>query len=341
MSRWRRAAALLGVVAQSVVVHALGAQTIFLSAGVLAQNDSMSPAPSFSVTAINTLPGVSYRTVLELSTESSFSRPFFTDTAAGVGLSAQLDSLLAQKQRIYLRARLVDQFGSVVATTTANYPVQAWLKLEVPAQMNLVRVMTRTPTFKWSSPAITLLWQYYVTVTKTGTSEFKRMGPTNADSLVFDSLEANSSYHWEVTANARGSTSAATITVASAGSFYIPGATPFTLFYQNFPNPFGRGQRLAETCFWFDLDHDATVQLTIYDLRLHQVRKIIPGALGNGQLSAGAYGREVIDATGCDQRVAWDGRDDRGNFVPPGVYVARLVVDGKSMVIKMLYTGPP
>ena len=131
-------------------------------------------------------------------------------------------------------------------------------------------------------------------------------------------------------------------TVSSAGTFYIPGPQPTcTLYYQNFPNPFGRGQRAQETCFWFDLEHDATVQLTIYDLRLHQVRRIIPGAIGGGQLSAGAYGREVVDAFGCDRRLSWDGRDDRGSVVRQGVYVARFVADGKSSLIKLLYMGPP
>src|SRR5262249_12518750 len=141
--------------------------------------------------------------------------------------------------------------------------------------------------------------------------------------------------------NSRGSKE---VTVKSVGTFVIESATQptLTLFYQNFPDPFGRGQRSPMTCFWFDLDRPSTVQLAIYDLRLHQVRSIVPGPIGSGTLPAGAYGGQNVDATsGCDPRLAWDGRDERGHFVPRGVYIARFVANGKSTVIKMVYSGAP
>jgi hypothetical protein len=340
MSRWRRAAALLGVVAQSLLVHSVGAQTIQLTISN-PKFDSMPPAPVFLLEGKNTQPNVRYSTTLELSTDSTFSQAgTFRVLSGGVTATLQLDSLLVQKQAIFLRARLTDDSGRVVAQSIQRHPVQAWLTLEVPSQKSLVNPLTtRTPTFAWSSPAITLLWQYQLTVINRMTGERQSMPPTNRTFLVSDSLEANTSYSWEVTAHA--GSGATEVTVKSAGTFVIGTQPAFTLLYQNFPNPFGRNQRSPETCFWFDLDRAANVQLTIYDLRLHQVRRIIPGPMGGGQLSTGLYGRDNIDANGCDPNLSWDGRDDRGNFVPQGVYIARFMADGKSSVIKMLYMGPP
>ncbi|MFT5086026.1 MAG: hypothetical protein ACI906_000521 [Candidatus Latescibacterota bacterium] len=61
---------------------------------------------------------------------------------------------------------------------------------------------------------------------------------------------------------------------------------------------------------------DLEVEIDIFDLSGHQVRKIIAGAR-----TAGAY------------REAWDGRGNGGTMVPPGTYICRLAVkaDAKSI----------
>ena len=56
---------------------------------------------------------------------------------------------------------------------------------------------------------------------------------------------------------------------------------------------------------------DSPVEVLIHDLRGRLVRRLVE----QRGLSTGAYG------------MAWDGRDDEGMTVPPGVYVARLRVD--------------
>jgi hypothetical protein len=346
MSRRRRAAALLGVVARFLFASPLAAQSISLSISGL-KADSMPPAPNMLVAALDPRPGVTYSITLELSTESAFSRPFFNAAAAGLNATFQLDSLLLEHTQIFMRARLVDNTGFVAAEARQVHVVQGWLRLDSPPQQSLVILNTRTPVFAWSSPGITFppgLWQYDLTVTNRNTGEEIHMPTTNDTAVVSDSLEANASYTWRVTARGQTSRGSTEVTVQSVGTFAIASATQptATLIYQSFPNPFGRGQRSGMACFWFDLDRPSTVQLTIFDLRLHEVRKIIPGAIGNGSLPVGAYGRQNVDATsGCDPRLAWDGRDDRGNFVPPGVYVARFVANGKSSIIKLVYTGPP
>ena len=346
MSRWRRAAALLGVVAQSALVPSLAAQSISLSISGI-KSDSMPPAPNMLLAALDTRSDISYSITLELSTESAFTRPFYIATTDGLNATFHIDSLLVERTLIFLRARLIDQFGVVVAETRQNHPVQGWLKLDAPAQQSLVILDTRRPLFAWSSPGITFppgLWQYDLSVINTATGGEQVIQFLNDTSVVFDSLEANTSYSWKVTARGQNSRGSTEVTVKSSGTFVITSATQptATLLYQSFPNPFGRGQRSALACFWFDLERASTVQLTIFDLRLHQVRKLIPGPIGSGSLAAGAYGRQNVDATsGCDPRLAWDGRDERGNFVPPGVYIARFVANGKTTVIKMVYTGPP
>ncbi len=130
------------------------------------------------------------------------------------------------------------------------------------------------------------------------------------------------------------------ITVTSPSTFTIASAEQptVTLFYQNFPNPFP-SERSPDTCFWFDLGRRSQVRLTIYDIRLREVKNIVPGAL-SANLPAGAYGRQG-DATqsGCDTRLLWDGTDDRGRTVPRGVYLARFEADGFSDTKKVLFLG--
>lgn len=348
MSRWRRAAALLGVVAQIGVGSSLGAQSISLSISGPIKADSMSPAPNFLLAAFDTRPDQSYTMTLEVSTEAAFARPFFNASTDALSATFHLDSLLVEHTQVFLRARLIDPSGTVVAETRQTHPVQGWLKLDTPAQQPLVVLNTRRPLFAWSSPGITFppgLWQYDFAVVNTATGQdAMTVLAINDTSAIADSLEANTSYSWRVTARGQNSRGSTFVTIKSAGTFVIASSSQptATLFYQNFPDPFGRGQLQPMTCFWFDLERASTVQLTIYDLRLHQVRKIIPGPIGSGSLAAGAYGRENVDAnSGCDPRLSWDGRDERGRFVPPGVYVARFVANGKSSIVKMVYNGPP
>jgi hypothetical protein len=351
MIRWRRAAAWLGVVAQLVGIHSLGAQsttsiTIAIS-GI--RGDSIPPAPNIDVTALNPQPGLTYAITLELSTEPAFARPFFVQAAPGLTARFHLDSLLTEFTPIYFRARLIPLGGITAVTEKVEaHPVLAWLRLVSPPQQPLYIDTTRRPKFVWSSPPITLLWQYDLTIvsTATGVAQFL-FTPLTDTSFTPDSLhalEANTSYSWRVTAHALNSTGSTEVTVSSAGTFAIQSPTQptVTLFYQNFPNPFGRGERQDQTCFWFDLDRAATVRLTIFDIRLRRVRQIVPGPIGNGVMNAGSFGRSAIDAkSGCDPALTWDGKDDRGQFVPPGIYIAQFVANGKSTTVKMMYKGPP
>lgn len=84
---------------------------------------------------------------------------------------------------------------------------------------------------------------------------------------------------------------------------------------QNYPNPFS-----SSTSILYDLDKQADVKVTIYDVLGREVRTLVAGAQ-----APGSY------------RVIWDGRNSSGRTVAPGVYLYRLQVKGKSEVKKMLF----
>jgi hypothetical protein len=343
----RRAAAWLVGAALSLVTAACGAaaQSIQVSlSGMTA--DSTSPAPIMSVSAFETHPEAGpYSVSLDLSLEPQFRAPFYSRNTVGVNATFTIDSLLPARNVVYFRVRLLDRFGNVVAEAQDRHPVRSWLRL-VP----LVSPDTRFPRFFWSSPPITVppgLWVYDISVINSATGKVDyTMANVQDTTFVFPMpLESSTSYHWQVHARAQNDAADDEVTVASNGSFVI---TPLdqptvTLFYQNFPNPFGRGTRQESTCFWFDLAHLSTVTITIYDITLRTVRHIVPGATSSGiDLPVGVYGRLNLSDQpgGCDDRFAWDGRDDGGRFVPAGVYLAVFKGDGVRKSVKMLYRGP-
>jgi hypothetical protein len=348
MRVWRRGRALWLLLVMFAGAGVLRAQSLSLFvSGVVA--DSTSPAPSMTLTAVglDRFAGP-FTFTLELSLEPAFRTPFYVNATENPNAAFRLDSLLTEHERVYFRARAIDVNGLIVAQDVASHPVRSWLRLIDPARAVGTPLTTRTPRFVWSSPAITVppgLWTYDLSVinSATGRVEFQAPGLQDTSYVFPDSLQSSTSYRWQVRARTQNGPQSQQVTVTSAGTFVITSSDQptFTLFYQNFPNPFGRGARAATTCFWFDLAHASAVSLTIYDVRLRKVRSIVPGPAGSGRLPVGAYGRQnVSEQTGCDDRFAWDGRDDTGRFVPVGVYYAVFVGDGVRQTVKILYKGP-
>ena len=80
------------------------------------------------------------------------------------------------------------------------------------------------------------------------------------------------------------------------------------------PNPFRSGIDLE-----FDLERDANVSVVILDLQGRKVRDLV-----SGKFPAGTH------------RATWEGRDDQGLSLGPGVYFARLITgDGRVQVQKL------
>jgi hypothetical protein len=345
----RRAAAFLMAVAVLGVSERMGAQSITLAISAL-NADSTSPAPVITLSGFPTRPEFGpYTLSLSLATEPLFVNPFFTKNATGDVATFNVDSLLPERTVVFFRARLIDAFGTTVAQATARHPVRSWLRLVSPIRGPTTVVGTQTPQFVWSSPAITVppgLWEYDLSVInkRTGIADFFQPR-LNDTSFTFSApLEANTSYTWQVRARAANSIGAGEVRVSSPGTFIVaaPGAPVVTLFYLSFPNPFGRGTPSPRTCFWFDLARPSKVKITIYDIRQREVRRILPTGSDDATLAIGAYGRENIDTqSGCgDNRLSWDGHDDSGRIVPPGVYLAVFDGDGVRSSVKIVFKGP-
>ena len=76
------------------------------------------------------------------------------------------------------------------------------------------------------------------------------------------------------------------------------------------------------------------------DLHGNHVAKVTPGRGLGPVFPPGLYGREVVGGdSGCDSRLTWDGRDDAGRTVPPGVYLIRFVGDGITSTKRVLFKG--
>jgi hypothetical protein len=341
--RWGRRTAALAIVAGMVGLRGAGAQSVTVSVPVV--NDSISPAPPILVQGTPGPPSLGpYSLSLEVALEPQFRAPFIIRASSAMTLSVQADSLFPELGRVYFRGRLVNTLGQVVREDVRSFPVRTWLRLVSPTRRSNDVLFTRQPQFIWSSPGITLPpgpWQYVLSIINTKSGDLAQATTVNDTSFVLTSpLEACTSYSWRVTARAVNGGSRDQVTIASPGTFVIQTAEcpTATIFYQNFPNPFGHGGTSDITCFWFDLARDADVKLTIYDIRLRVVRSIIPGA-GSGRFGAGAHGRQGSGGGACDSRFSWDGRDGSGRSVPAGVYIAAFEADGVRTTKKILFLG--
>jgi hypothetical protein len=341
-------AVLLTCVAWVFPAHA-HAQSITLTFAPRDPTDSISPAPVINVSADQLPSGAQPITLtLEASLEPQFRAPFLVRSSTSLTAQFNVDSLLPQRTRVYFRARAIDNSGVIVAEqiTRDGLPVRSWLRLVTPIRSTDV-LFSETPRFIWSSPSITLPpgpWTYTLRIINRAQSSTQEFSFSDTSVVPRVPLNACTSYRWEVLARAVNGGPNDQVVAASPGTFVIqtPDCPLATILYQNFPNPFGRGEKSSNTCFWFDLAKTSTVKLTLYDLRLRKVRQLVPGTLG-ARLDPGAYGRQSISDTGssgCDPRLSWDGKDADGHPVPPGVYIAVFEADGVRSTEKILYKGP-
>jgi len=340
--KWGRRTAALAVFAGVAALRAADAQSVSISLPVV--NDSISPAPPILVQGTAGPPEFGpYSISLEVALDPLFRAPILARATPALTMSVQLDSLLPARTIVYFRGRIINRLGQV-QEDVHSFPVRTWLRLVSPTRRSNDVLFTRQPQFIWSSPGITLPpgpWQYVLSIISTKTGSTDQQFTVNDTSFTIPApLEACTSYSWRVTARALNGGANSQITVASPGTFVIQSADcpTATIFYQNFPNPFGRGATADVTCFWFDLARDADVKLTIYDIRLHVVRSIIPGA-GSSRFTAGAYGRQGSGGGACEPRFSWDGRDNNGRPVPSGVYIAAFEADGVRTTKKILFLG--
>lgn len=84
---------------------------------------------------------------------------------------------------------------------------------------------------------------------------------------------------------------------------------------QNYPNPFSN-----ETAITYKLNEQADISIKIYNVLGQEVKKI-------------AFGTQQIGVHG----ITWDGRDNYGNKVTPGIYFYQLQNRNEKLMKKMVY----
>jgi flagellar hook assembly protein FlgD len=84
--------------------------------------------------------------------------------------------------------------------------------------------------------------------------------------------------------------------------------------FQNFPNPF-----MSSTRIEYALSRECAAEVSVFDVNGRRVRTLLTAAQGPGRHS-----------------VIWDGCDESGRRVSPGIYFYRLEVDNHRTVRKMV-----
>lgn len=304
--------------------------------------------PAFTIVATGFLPAdLPLRFTLQVSTNVTFATGLIADTtvsSAGSSVTIAPRRVFPEKNLVFWRGVVTTASGlQVYSNTTGPRNTAPWLTLLAPNNPNGSTVMSKRPTFTWTSARIDASagrWQYEIRIIGSH-GEVVLVGRLDDTTYVpIRDLEGNTSYRWVLTAwTLAGDTTRAT----SAASFVVldPAMPPATILFQNFPNPFPN-DRVSSTCIWFDLHTASTVEVQVLDVRGNRVRTIIPSAAFSSAtpFAAGRYGRASEGSnTGCDPRYEWDGTDDTGRMVPPGVYLIRLRAGSVETFRKALFKG--
>ena len=335
------ATAIVGCVMVATASAQSGDITVTGPAGALLREGT----PRFTIAATGfTQADLPLQLRLQVALSPDFAAPLWADTTV-VGSSA---TIVVPR----LLPPLVNVWWRVIARTAQGQPVISnadgprrsppWLTLISPNNLNGSTVDSPRPEFLWTSAALlspVAPWRYTIVISRSsdGLAVLTR---TLSETVYrpFVDLEYNTSYRWAVSAVAG---TGDTVRVMSASSFVItsPNAPIATVMFQSFPTPFPT-ERLNATCIWFDLRKQSDVRLEVLDLRGNRVARILPGRGLGGTLPPGRYGRATIGSdAGCDERLSWDGTDDRGRVVRPGVYLIRFTGDGYTNIKKVLFRG--
>ena len=305
----------------------------------------LSVTPTFLLQSVATGPGP-LRFRFEIDTTPRFTRPVLDTliTTPDSSLAVRPTRALGSGARIYWRATVINPAG-LATTSPIGGPrrVPQWVTPLEPSGFAGTILYTRRPRFVWSSPQVGEPpgpWEYQVDITNFG----RRVISNTTRDTVYQlpagaELETNAGYSWTITARLPGTSQSESVTPGTftvLDSLVVPTAT---IVYQNFPNPFPNAARQA-TCIWVDIAQPTRASLDIWTLRGVRVRRLLPNASLGDLLAPRRYGREVPGSgRGCDPDFEWDGRDDRGETVPAGVYLMRFRAEGVETVKKIVFRG--
>ena len=250
--------------------------------------------------------------------------------------------------RLYWRVVASSILG-VAESTTVQGPivVPQWTTLLTLAQPQGATIRDTLPVFAWQSPPaaqppgpFTYDVDIYPASRTPALAVASARGISDTTFKPSTPLERNLPYRWRVVAHLGPDSQI----VTSPGTFLVADAsTPTaTVLFQNFPNPFpSRVAGLSQTCIWFDVAQSGEVRLEIFDVRGRLVRRLAPSSTVPPILAPGRYGRPAGDSPGtCDDRFAWDGRDDTGRYANAGIYVYRLSAPGFRDSKRIVFLGP-
>jgi hypothetical protein len=279
-----------------------------------------------------------------VAADSTFQDVLLADRVVGT-FARRLSRPLPPRQRIFWRVN-AETPQAVTRSTETQGPltVPAWLRLMVLNNPAGQTIEERRPTFEWEPfevlepPAGPLTYDLDVFSDRDEESVAAFAGLDSTRFRVPEPLPLNEPLRWSVVARAPGGQAD---TAISAGPFVVVSTSspPATILFQNFPNPFPSVELgLSETRIWFDLSREGPVQLTVYDLRGRLVRRLVPAAgCGEVVLPAGIYGREEGGSPDPCVQLRWDGTDEAGRNVEPGVYLLRLRAGGTEGIRRMVY----
>jgi subtilisin family serine protease len=284
---------------------------------------------------------VTYRLTL---TRADTVSPLLDTTLQGTQATLRQPQRPGARLRFALKATGADTAVLTLAPVRA-YTVPTWADLLTLDDLAGTTVRDPRPTFRWSAPAVLSPpgpFTFDVEIFRTDTREVvsRALGLDSMSYTPPSDLELNTPYRWRVKSHLASDTA----TTESRGAFVVVDGSvpPVTLLFQNFPNPFPNPAiGLWATCLWFDLATTGTVRLEILDLRGHLVRTLIPPAFTD-PLPAGRYGRPGAAQGGrCDPSLEWDGRAEDGEFVPQGIYLAKLVTPDGTFFKRIVFLGGP
>jgi hypothetical protein len=320
--------------------------TGFVATAPLASTLS-SVTPTFTWDAGTPPPGVAPDTVrLQVGFDTALATVLLDTTV--VGPSTHLPTPLHPGVRVFWRATARSALGAAETTPVVG-PVTAppWVSLLTLNAPGGQSIRDSMPLFAWHSPGVATPpgpFTYDVTIYPSSQGPQAPVlavrGLTDTTFRPSAPLERNLPYQWQVVAHL-GATDSSVVT--SSGTFLIldQRVPATTILFQNFPNPFpNRALGVDATCIWFDIAVAGPVRLEIFDIRGRLVRRLVPTRQGPDQLDVGRYGRPT-GLGACDPNMEWDGRDETGAFVRPGVYLYRLIAPGYRDAKRIVFLGAP
>ena len=201
--------------------------------------------------------------------------------------------------------------GGSIFTVSNNYPGTTTPWLESGVTWNNAPTIGGTPLDQKGAVALNTWVEFTVTPAISGNGIYS-FGITSGspNSVYYSSSEGTHPPELVVLVS-----SGAAPPANLAPSTVVDNITPRAfVLRQNRPNPFR-----ARTSIRFELPRPGKVRLTIYDVMGRLIRTVVDGDLPAGE-----------------HEVSWDARDNGGNLVSSGVYVARIEAEGFTSTRKLL-----